>query len=86
MANKITIYTALLCPYCTAAKKLLSQKGAEFNEIDVTFNASGRAAMAEKTNGRRSVPQIFVGNKHVGGCDDLYALERADELDALLAS
>lgn len=86
MTSKVTIYTAMLCPYCTAAKKLLTQKGAEFTEVDVTFNPSGRAEMAEKAQGRRSVPQIFIGDRHIGGCDDLYALDKAGGLDTLLAT
>ena len=84
--NKVTIYTAKLCPYCTAARKLLTQKGAEVTEVDVTFNPSGRAKMMEKTQGRRSVPQIFIGEKHIGGCDDLFELEQTGGLEALLAS
>ena len=80
----ITIYTGKLCPYCTAAKRLLKDKGVKFTEIDVTFDLAGRSRMAERTNGRRSVPQIFIGERHIGGCDDLYALEQQGALDPLL--
>ncbi len=83
--SKVVIYTAKLCPYCTAAKRLLNDKGAAFDEIDVTFNPAGRAEMAEKTGGQRSVPQIFIGTDHIGGCDDLYALEHRGGLEPLLA-
>ena len=82
---KITIYTTMFCPYCIRAKKLLKSKGQEFDEIDVGEHPRERAVMMEKAGGARTVPQIFIGDKHVGGCDDLYALERAGELDPLLA-
>lgn len=82
---KITIYTTMTCPYCFRAKRLLKQKGAKFNEIDVTMNPNQRAKMVQRANGGRTVPQVFIGDKHVGGCDDLYALERAGMLDPLLA-
>ena len=80
----VTIYTTAWCPYCSAAKSLLKEKGAAFQEIDVERVKGSRAAMVEKAGGRTSVPQIFVGATHVGGCDDLYALERAGTLDRLL--
>lgn len=82
----VTIYTTAWCPYCSAAKSLLRDKGVSFNEIDVEKTAGGRATMVQRAGGRTSVPQIFVGDKHVGGCDDLYALERAGGLDPLLAA
>jgi glutaredoxin 3 len=82
----IEIYTTRYCPYCYAAKGLLSRKGVEFKEIDVTGNWQGRQRMVERANGRGTVPQIFVGAVHVGGYDDLYALEAEGKLDALLAS
>ncbi len=82
MAN-VTIYTTMLCPYCHMAKRLLQSKGVAFEEIDVTFKPGLRAEMAEKA-GRRTVPQIWIGEQHVGGCDELQALDRAGELDALL--
>ena len=82
----ITIYTKDWCPYCTAAKELLQRKQAAFEEISVDGDPAGQRAMAQRANGRSSVPQIFIGETHVGGCDDLYALEQAGRLDALLAS
>jgi glutaredoxin 3 len=80
----IDIYTTRFCPYCTSAKRLLESKGAKFTEIDVTGDPEGRGAMVARANGRMTVPQIFIGETHVGGCDDLYALERAGKLDPLL--
>ncbi|MFJ7438174.1 glutaredoxin 3 [Methylorubrum thiocyanatum] len=82
----VTIYTTAWCPYCSAAKSLLREKGVSFNEIDVEKTAGARATMVQRAGGRTSVPQIFVGDQHVGGCDDLYALERAGDLDPLLAA
>ena len=81
----ITIYTKDWCPYCKAAKDLLQRKQAAFEEISVDGDPAGQRAMAQRANGRSSVPQIFIGETHVGGCDDLYALEQAGRLDALLA-
>lgn len=83
--SKIKIYTTPICPYCVRAKALLRKKGAPFEEVDVFMDADARAEMEDKANGRRSVPQIFIGEKHVGGCDDLYALESQGQLDPLLA-
>ena len=80
----VTIYTKSYCPYCDAAKTLLKQKTIAFTEIPVK-SATEQAEMAKKA-GRSTVPQIWIGNRHVGGCDDLYALERAGELDKLLAA
>jgi glutaredoxin 3 len=82
--SKIEIYTTRYCPYCTSAKALLTRKNVQFSEIDVSGDPSGRAAMIERANGRMTVPQIFVGDVHVGGSDDLHELERAGKLDALL--
>ena len=82
----VTIYTTRFCPYCTEAKGLLRKKSVAFDEIDVSGDASGRAAMTRKAGGRTSVPQIFIGETHVGGCDDLFALEGAGQLDPLLAA
>ena len=82
----ITIYTTQFCPYCVAAKKLLRTKGAEFLEIDVSFDPTQRREMCHRAGGRRTVPQIFIGEIHVGGCDDLYALDRRGGLDPLLAA
>ena len=81
----ILIYTKSTCPYCHAAKDLLKKKGAPFEEIGVDGDRTGQKTMAEKAGGRSTVPQIFIGEKHVGGCDDLYDLEGAGELDKLLA-
>lgn len=81
----IKIYTSMWCPYCTMAKRLLKSKGAEFQEIDVTMNAPERARMTELAGGRTSVPQIFIGDTHVGGCDDLHALDAEGKLDQMLA-
>ncbi|WP_230530091.1 glutaredoxin 3 [Microvirga roseola] len=80
----ITIYTKSWCPYCSAAKKLLDEKGAAFIEIDIEAKPEARAEMIQKANGRTSVPQIFIGEKHVGGCDDLYALDDRGQLEPLL--
>ncbi|KAF2991353.1 glutaredoxin 3 [Methylocystis sp. MJC1] len=83
---RIEIYTTPTCPYCIAAKRLLTQKGAAFEEISVAGDPAGRRAMSERANGRTSVPQIFIGDKHIGGCDDLYALDSEGGLDPLLAA
>ena len=84
--DTVTIYTTSTCPYCHAAKDLLRKKGVGFHEIDVSGKPGERRTMTERAGGRTSVPQIFVGTHHVGGCDDLYALERAGRLDPLLAA
>lgn len=81
----ITVYTTKFCPYCHMAKQLLSKKGAVFEEIDVGGCRELRAQMSQKAGGRRTVPQIWIGQMHVGGCDDLYALEREGKLDVLLS-
>jgi glutaredoxin 3 len=81
----VEIYTTAFCPYCGWAKELLNKKGVAFKEIDVGGNSSLRAEMTNRAAGRTTVPQIFVGSTHVGGCDDLYALEEAGKLDPLLA-
>ncbi|MCR8549580.1 glutaredoxin 3 [Salipiger sp. P9] len=81
----IEIYTTPYCGYCHAAKRLLTSKGAAYTEIDVMEDPSRRPEMVQRSNGGRTVPQIFIGATHVGGCDELYALERAGKLDALLA-
>jgi glutaredoxin 3 len=82
--QSVTIYTTAWCPYCSAAKSLLKGKGVAFQEIDVERVQGARGIMVEKAGGRTSVPQIFIGATHVGGCDDLYALDRAGKLDRLL--
>jgi glutaredoxin 3 len=79
------LYTTMMCPYCFRAKQLLEQKGIAYTEIDVGMDADLREEMTAKSGGRRTVPQIFVGKTHVGGSDDLYALERSGKLDVLLA-
>jgi glutaredoxin 3 len=79
----VTIYTTSWCPYCSAAKDLLKQKGVAFEEIDVEMTPGARGAMVGRA-GRTSVPQIFIGERHVGGYDDLSALDRAGKLDPLL--
>ena len=81
----IEIYTTRWCPYCHRAKALLKRKGAAFTEIDLSRNRERRGEMVERAKGRYTVPQIFIGSFHVGGCDDLHALEHAGKLDALLA-
>jgi glutaredoxin 3 len=81
----IEIYTTAYCPYCAWAKDLLVKKGVTFREIDVGGNSGLRAEMTERAHGRTTVPQIFIGATHVGGCDDLYALDEAGRLDPLLA-
>ena len=80
----IEIYTKAFCGYCARAKSLLDSKGAAYRETDVTIDRAGFDAMVVRANGRRTVPQIFIGGKHVGGSDDLAALEARGELDALL--
>jgi len=80
----IAIYTTPYCPFCTAAKRLLREKGATFTEIDVSDDEVQRNTMLQRSGGRMTVPQIFIGATHVGGCDDLYALDRAGGLDPLL--
>ncbi|KIN65708.1 Glutaredoxin [Sulfitobacter noctilucae] len=82
----VEIYTSPLCGFCHAAKRLLSSKGVEFSEIDIWANPDRKPEMIQRASGGRTVPQIFIGETHVGGCDDLQALERAGKLDALLAA
>jgi glutaredoxin 3 len=81
----VDIYTIRFCPYCADAKDLLSRKGVDFHEIDASGNRDIRKEMIERSHGHSTFPQIFVGVTHVGGCDDLYALEEAGKLDPLLA-
>ena len=82
----VTIYTTMLCPYCFRAKSLLEKKGVSFTEIDVGMNSDKRKEMMSRANGCHTVPQIFIGDAHVGGCDDLFALNAAGKLDARLAA
>lgn len=81
----VEIYTTPTCPYCHAAKRLLTRKGVAFTEIDVSRDPALRSAMTARANGGRSVPQIFIGGRHVGGSDELHALDHAGQLDAALA-
>ena len=81
---QVTVYTTTYCPYCTRAKALLTKKSVAFTEIDVTTDDATRKWLTE-TTGRHTVPQVFINNRPVGGCDDLYALDRAGHLEALLA-
>ena len=81
----VTIYSSPLCGFCHAAKRLLNSKNVEFDEINVLMHPTKRQEMMSRANGRHTVPQIFVGDIHVGGCDDLYDLERSGKLDPLLA-
>ncbi|MDF3123758.1 glutaredoxin 3 [Rheinheimera sp. 1928-s] len=83
---QVTIYTKAYCPYCVRAKALLSQKGVQFDEIKIDEQPELRPAMIERANGRTTVPQIFIGDTHVGGCDDLFALENAGTLNSMLAA
>jgi glutaredoxin 3 len=83
---RIEVYTKFLCPYCTRAKSLLTQKGVAFEEIDISAGGPRRAEMIERSGGRQTVPQIFINGAHVGGSDELAALERAGKLDPLLAA
>lgn len=83
---KIEIYTKFLCPYCTRAKALLTDKGVNFEEIDISTGGPRRTEMIERSGGRQTVPQIFIDGRHIGGSDDLHALDRAGGLDPLLAA
>jgi glutaredoxin 3 len=83
--SKVRIYTTPICPYCSRAKSLFRQKGVEFEEIDVYMDAAARDEMQERAGGARTVPQIFIGEQHIGGCDELHELDRAGRLDPLLA-
>jgi len=82
---KVTIYTTPFCPYCHSAKALLRRKNVDFSEVDVSYDAQERQQMMAKANGQRTVPQIFIGETHVGGSDELHALDRQGKLDPLLA-
>ena len=81
----VRMYTTPICPYCVRAKSLLRNKGVEVQEIDIFMDIQAREEMEANTGGARSVPQIFIGDTHVGGCDELYALEKEGKLDPLLA-
>ncbi len=84
--KKVTLYTKMHCPYCVGAKSLLEEKGQEYEEIDIGKNPSERSNMMERAHGGHTVPQIFIEDKHVGGYDDLYALDQAGKLDAMLTN
>lgn len=81
----ITIYTRQMCPYCHRAVALLEKKGVAYVEIDAGMNAAKKAEMVERSNGARTFPQIFIGGKHVGGCDELMALDKSGKLDPLFS-
>ena len=81
---RVEIYTTMLCPYCWRAKKLLEERGVAYQEVDVMTDGKLRAEMRQRAGGRTSVPQIFINGQHVGGCDDLYALDRAGKLKPML--
>lgn len=83
---KVTIYTRQLCGYCSAAKRLLEEKKAKFQEHDASFDPAMRAEMVKRASGASTFPQIFIGDNHIGGCDELFALERAGKLDPLLGN
>ena len=83
---KVEIYTKFLCPYCTRAKSLLASKGVEFTEYDITMGGPKREEMLKRAPGRSTVPQIFIDDRHIGGSDDLAALDRTGGLDPLLAA
>ena len=84
--KQVEIYTTRFCGFCVAAKRLLTQKSVNFSEIDVGAEPDKRAEMMQRANGGRTVPQIFIGGRHIGGCDELYQLERAGKLNDLLAA
>ncbi|MDB9707372.1 glutaredoxin 3 [Planktotalea frisia] len=84
--KQVEIYTSPLCGFCHSAKRLLTSKGVEFSEVDIAVQPERRAEMMQRANGGRTVPQIFIGDEHVGGCDDLFALEHAGKLDGVLAA
>jgi glutaredoxin 3 len=81
---RVVVYSGLFCPYCASAMRLLKTKGVEFEEIDVSSAPDKRREMVERSGGRTTVPQIWIGDTHVGGCDELFALEDDGRLDALL--
>jgi glutaredoxin 3 len=84
MAAKVEIYTWATCPFCIRAKSLLARKGVDFTEYSIDGDEAARSQMAERANGRRSLPQIFIDDLHVGGCDDIHALDAKGKLDELL--
>ncbi|ACK71699.1 glutaredoxin 3 [Gloeothece citriformis PCC 7424] len=85
MSANVEIYTWSSCPFCIRAKALLSKKGVDFTEYCIDGDEQARTEMAQRSHGRRSLPQIFIDDQHIGGCDDLYALDRNGQLDPLLS-
>lgn len=81
---KVEIYTGMFCGFCSAAKRLLNEKGVDFEETDVSFDSAKKQEMLKRANGSHTVPQIFIDGEHIGGCDDLYALDSSGKLDAKL--
>lgn len=86
MTAKVEIYTWSTCPFCLRAKSLLNKKGVNFTEYSIDKDEDARAKMAQRANGRRSLPQIFINDNHIGGCDDIHGLDRQGKLDEMLAS
>jgi glutaredoxin 3 len=86
MTAKVEIYTWSTCPFCLRAKSLLNNKGVNFTEYSIDGDDDARAKMAQRANGRRSLPQIFINDNHIGGCDDIHGLDRQGKLDEMLAS
>jgi glutaredoxin 3 len=86
MAAKVEIYTWRTCPFCIRAKNLLARKGVNFTEYSIDGDEAARSQMARRANGRRTLPQIFINDNHIGGCDDIYALDSQGKLDELLVS
>lgn len=84
--SAVTIYTRAFCPFCTRAVSLLKQKGVDFNEVDAGMDPDKKQEMIQRSNGGRTFPQIFVGDEHIGGCDEMMALERSGKLDKKLAA
>lgn len=82
---QVTMYSSMMCGFCYRAKQLLKKKGVEWEEIDVLFHPSRKQEMMQRANGKHTVPQIFINGEHVGGCDELYALDKAGKLDPMLA-
>ena len=83
---RVELYTKFMCPYCARAKKLLDGKGVSYEEYEISMDTEKRAEMMQRANGRHTVPQIFIDDRHIGGSDDLAELEREGRLDPLLAS
>lgn len=82
----VTLYTKPFCPYCARALSLLGKKGVQYEEIEAAWDSAKKKEMVQRSNGRTTFPQIFIGERHVGGCDELMAMDRSGELDTLLAA